>query len=49
VKKKQLLLKTISTIVVLVLLKVLLQGCTRDWDLNPATTIVRAIIKVDKK
>jgi hypothetical protein len=33
--------------VVLVLLISLLQGCTRDFDLNPVTTVMRTIIKMD--
>jgi hypothetical protein len=41
----QLLLKTKFIIVVLVLLSSLLQGCTKDFDLNPTSTIVRMIVQ----
>jgi len=43
----QLFLKTKFIIVALVLWSSLLQGCTRDFDLNPITTVMRTLIKVD--
>tara|TARA_R100001129_G_C5291447_1_gene239784 strand:- start:413 stop:553 length:141 start_codon:yes stop_codon:yes gene_type:complete len=42
----QLFMKTKFIIVALVMLTSL-SGCAKDFDLNPATTVMRTIIKMD--
>jgi hypothetical protein len=45
----QFLLKIKFTFVVLVLLSSLLMGCIKDYDLNPATTVIRTLLKGNNK
>ncbi len=42
----QLFLKTKFIIVALVML-ISLSGCAKDFDLNPVTTVMRTILKLD--
>lgn len=42
----QLFLKTKFIIVALVMLT-FLSGCAKDFDLNPITTVMRSIVKMD--
>lgn len=42
----QLLLK-IKNIIVLIVILISLSGCVKDYDLNPWTTVMRQMIKVN--
>ena len=41
-------IKCLKNIIVLIVILISLSGCIKDYDINPATTIVRQLVNLNK-